>query len=107
MKKQVLFLTILSIALCTSAQRTAVKKKEVKNANHKNFPLPVIDMHMHANRANFAGPPPMPYCIHVEEWPVSATGTGWLETLMKDTSCKELIMSPKTDEEVMNKTFEI
>ncbi len=63
----------------------------------KSLPLPVIDIHMHANKANFAGPPPIPYCIHVDEWPVSATGKEWLETLMKDTSCKQLIMSQKTD----------
>ncbi len=73
----------------------------------KSLPLPIIDMHMHANKANFAGPPPIPYCIHVDEWPVSATGDKWLEILMNDTTCKREIMSQKTDEDVMNKTFEI
>jgi len=72
-----------------------------------SLPLPVIDIHMHANKANFAGPPPIPGCIHVDEWPVSATGDKWLETMMNDTSCKRKIMSQKTDEDVMNKTFEI
>ncbi len=64
-------------------------------------------MHMHANKADFAGPPPIPYCIHVDEWPVSATGAEWMETLFSDTTCKREIMSQKTDEDVMNKTLQI
>lgn len=95
-----LLLTMLTILPGVSiSQQKANRKTEL--------PLPVIDMHMHANKANFAGPPPIPYCIHVDEWPVSATGKDWLETSMKDSSCKQRIMSQKTDEGVMKKTFEI
>ena len=72
-----------------------------------SLPLPVIDIHMNANKANFAGPPPIPGCLHVDEWPVSATGKEWLETLMTDSSCKNKLLSEKTDEDVMNKTFAI
>ncbi|SDB58437.1 hypothetical protein SAMN03097699_2310 [Flavobacteriaceae bacterium MAR_2010_188] len=97
----------------TSLSQTTLNKKDVENkaseinTTSKTNPLPIIDMHMHSNHANFAGPPPIPYCIHVDEWPVSATGAEWFETLMKDTSCKRLILSQKTDADVMNKTFEI
>ncbi|MBA2330792.1 MAG: amidohydrolase family protein [Flavisolibacter sp.] len=92
------------------------QKVQQKNSNRSNkiqqtvpskTPLPIIDMHMHANKADFAGPPPIPYCIHVDEWPVSATGTEWMNVFLKDTSCKKFILSQKTDEDVMNKTFEI
>lgn len=83
-----------------SQQKVAAKIKS-------STPLPIIDMHMHANKADFAGPPPIPYCIHVDEWPAGTTGDKWLETLMNDTTCKRKIMSQKTDEEVMNKTLEI
>jgi predicted TIM-barrel fold metal-dependent hydrolase len=83
------------------------KKSPKITTRGKTSPLPVIDMHMHANRADFAGPPPIPYCIHVDEWPVPPSGDKWLETLMNDTTCKRKIMSQKTDEDVIKKTFEI
>jgi predicted TIM-barrel fold metal-dependent hydrolase len=103
------FMLSLSFAFGQNKPGKEVKLKISKTSpTAKNsLPLPVIDIHMHANKANFAGPPPIPYCIHVDEWPVSATGKEWLETSMKDTSCKQLIMSQKTDEEVMNKTLAI
>jgi predicted TIM-barrel fold metal-dependent hydrolase len=82
-------------------------KAPTKTTPGKTTPLPIIDMHMHANRADFAGPPPVPYCIQVEEWPVPPSGEKWLETLMNDTTCKRKIMSAKTDEDVMNRTFDI
>ena len=88
-------------------KETKIKGTKTSSPAKKTLPLPIIDMHMHANKANFAGPPPIPNCIHVDEWPVSATGDKWLEILMNDTTCKRKIMSQKTDEDVMNKTFEI
>jgi predicted TIM-barrel fold metal-dependent hydrolase len=111
--RYILYIVILLfyITISTYAQTASPNNGKVKNSHKKTtkqiLPLPIIDMHMHANKANFAGPPPIPYCIHVDEWPVSATGKEWLETLMMDTSCKQLIMSQKTDEDVMNKTFAI
>ena len=109
MKKLVLFSFIFFLFLTINSYSQGKKRGSLvaqKQIKHKTT-LPIIDMHMHANKADFAGPPPLPYCIHVDEWPVSATGKEWLETLIKDTSCKQLIMSQKTDEDVMNKTFEI
>jgi uncharacterized protein len=93
--------------LSTLFAQQNVSNKQVQSKAKIPTPLPVIDMHMHSNRADFAGAPPIPYCIHVDEWPVGATGAGWLETLMKDTSCKHKILSQKTDADVMNKTLEI
>jgi hypothetical protein len=95
----------------THAQTTFSNNGKVKSSNKTTtkqiLPLPIIDMHMHANKADFAGPPPIPYCIHVDEWPVSATGDKWLETLMNDTTCKRKSMSQKTDEDVMNKHWRL
>ena len=64
-------------------------------------------MHMHANRANFAGPPPLPYCIHVSEWPAATTADEWLQMVRSTKWCKHLIMSQTTDEDVMNKALAI
>ncbi len=84
-----------------------LKISKTSPPSKNSLPLPIIDMHMHANKANFAGPPPIPYCIHVDEWPIGVTGANWLQTLMTDSSCKNKLLSEKTDEDVMNKTFAI
>jgi predicted TIM-barrel fold metal-dependent hydrolase len=71
-------------------------------------PLPIIDMHMHANRADFAGAVPMTICIHNSEWPVSNTGAAWGDSLMQAAkTCKHPIVSEKTDEDVMNKALAV
>jgi predicted TIM-barrel fold metal-dependent hydrolase len=107
-----LFVTTILIysALFSVAQTSSPNNRKIKNSDIKItnqiLPLPIIDMHMHANKADFAGTP-LAYCIQRDEWPVSATGTEWLETAMKDTTCKRKIMPQKTDEDVMNKTFAI
>lgn len=75
---------------------------------HAQKPLPIIDMHMHANRADFAGPVPMTTCIHNAEWPAANTGAAWPDSLMKATkNCKHPIVSETTDENVMHKALAI
>jgi uncharacterized protein len=108
MKKSLLLFFLNAFLICgVLAQKAKTVRNAVRPQAKSATPLPIIDMHMHANKADFAGPPPIPYCIHVDEWPVPATGEKWLETLMTDTTCKRKIMSQTTDEHVMNKTFEI
>jgi predicted TIM-barrel fold metal-dependent hydrolase len=69
---------------------------------------PIIDMHVHANHANFAGQVPMTLCIHNDEFPTSQTGEHWGDSLLANTiKCKHPIVSPLTDDEVMNKTLAI
>ncbi len=69
---------------------------------------PIIDMHVHANHANFAGIVPMTICIHNDEFPTSQTGTHWGDSLVAATkNCKHPIVSPVTDDEVMNRTLAI
>ena len=71
-------------------------------------PEPIIDMHVHANHANFAGIVPMTLCIHNDEFPVSQTGADWGDSLMAAAKkCKHTIVSPTTDDEVMNRTLAI
>jgi predicted TIM-barrel fold metal-dependent hydrolase len=76
--------------------------------NAQNKPEPIIDMHVHANHANFAGIVPMTLCIHNDEFPTSQTGANWGDSLMAASKkCKYPLVSPTTDEEVMNRTLSI
>ena len=69
---------------------------------------PIIDIHVHANHANFAGIVPMTLCIHNDEFPVSQTGANWGDSLLAATKkCKHPLVSPTTDDEVMNRTLSI
>jgi uncharacterized protein len=85
------------VIIAYSAQVTAQKK-----------PAPIIDMHIHANYANFAGPPPVTLCIYNEEWPASSTGPAWGDSLIAASKkCKHSVTSALTDDEVMNKSIDI
>ncbi|MGZ5220427.1 MAG: hypothetical protein ACXWC7_10120, partial [Chitinophagaceae bacterium] len=71
-------------------------------------PAPIIDIHVHANHANFAGKVPMTLCIHNDEFPTSQTGANWGDSLMAASKkCKHPLVSPTTDDEVMNQTLSI
>jgi len=71
-------------------------------------PEPIIDIHVHANHANFAGMVPMTLCIHNEEYPTSQTGAQWGHALLAASKkCKHPLVSPTTDDEVMNQTLAI
>ena len=74
-------------------------------------PPPIIDVHLHAMRlAEFetiAGPPPVPHCVPMTDYPVPASGRRWAEVVReRDLPCRAL-WSPESDEEVMRKTVEI
>lgn len=67
---------------------------------------PIIDMHIHANHANFAGMVPMTLCIFNEAYP-AASGADWGDSLLAAAKkCKHPIVSETTDAAVMNKTLE-
>jgi uncharacterized protein len=92
-KMKIFLITITGIFLAVMAQ--AQKKSE-----------PVIDMHVHANHANFAGRVPFTLCIRNNEFPTSQTGQYWGDSLLLATkSCEHPLTSPTTDDEVMHKTL--
>lgn len=69
---------------------------------------PIIDIHAHANHANFAGIVPMTLCIHNDTFPTTPTGTNWGNILLSASkNCKHSVVSPLTDDEVMNKTLAV
>ena len=74
-------------------------------------PLPIIDVHLHATRvgdfAAIAGPPPIPHCVPMTDYPVPTSGRPWAEIVRaRDLPCRAL-WSPESDEEVMRRTVEI
>lgn len=69
--------------------------------------LPIIDMHMHARKADQYGPPPVPMCAPVEKMPLWNQTESWEESLAKSPICKNAVWSPKTDAEVMNQTIAV
>ena len=69
-------------------------------------PAPIIDMHIHANHANFAGMVPMTICIFNEDFPATSSVKDWGDTLLAGIkNCKHTLISETTDDNVMNKTL--
>ncbi len=70
--------------------------------------LPIIDMHMHAVKANAYGPPPITFCLPVAELPMMDQQRPYpeqfLEQLISNGSCKIKVVSPLLDEEVFTRT---
>ena len=77
----------------------------------QEVPPPIIDMHLHAVRiadfAMLAGPPPIPHCVPMTDYPVPESGRRWPEVVRsRDLPC-QATWSPLTDDEVMEKTLAI
>ncbi|MGH9312820.1 MAG: amidohydrolase family protein [Vicinamibacterales bacterium] len=73
-------------------------------------PPPIIDMHLHALRVadfgSLAGPPPIPHCVPMTDYPIPESGRRWSEVVRsRDLPCRAT-WSPMTDDEVMVKTLE-
>jgi predicted TIM-barrel fold metal-dependent hydrolase len=71
-------------------------------------PLPVIDMHLHANPYDAEGPPPMAMCTPMQ-LPVWDQRESYEETylrLFKEPACDDPVWSPTSDEELMQRTLE-
>jgi len=75
----------------------------------QNARLPIIDMHMHAARADDQGPPPLGICPG-NVFPVIEQGRNWEDTFMawlKKPPCSGPIWSPMTDRELMDRTLAV
>lgn len=69
---------------------------------------PVIDMHLHASRADEQGPPPLSICTPMEPMPRWDGRVPWAEALVayfKAPPCRDPIVSPMTDDAVRDRTL--
>jgi hypothetical protein len=74
-------------------------------------PPPIIDMHLHALRledfVSLGGPPPIPHCVPMTEYPVPGAGRSWGDIVRsRDVPCRAL-WSPASDQEVIERTVDI
>jgi predicted TIM-barrel fold metal-dependent hydrolase len=72
-------------------------------------PPPIIDMHLHANRADSQGPPPLGLCPG-NVFPVMAAGQTWPDAFlawMKKPPCANPIWSPTGDRDLMARTLAV
>jgi predicted TIM-barrel fold metal-dependent hydrolase len=70
---------------------------------------PIIDVHMHAPRADSQGPPPLGLCPG-DVFPPPEPGRPWADTFMgwmKKPPCASPIWSPMTDREVMDRSLAV
>ena len=73
-------------------------------------PEPIIDMHMHALRADEQGPPPLGMCTPFPEYAAWDPKTPYPDLFLaklKTPACANPIWSPMTDDEVMHQTIAI
>jgi predicted TIM-barrel fold metal-dependent hydrolase len=78
-------------------------------AQPPTWPLPIIDMHVHAARADSQGPPPLGLCPG-DVFPPAEPGRAWADTFMgwmKKPPCSNPIWSPTTDREVMDRSLAV
>lgn len=98
MKTFILPLITLGVLIITSSAQQSKK------------PLPIIDVHLHAQRANQNGPLPVPICAPFPFWPDRDPGASPLDygtNFRKKPVCSDPLWSPLTDAEIMNQTLEI
>jgi uncharacterized protein len=69
--------------------------------------LPIIDMHMHARTAGHYGPPPQPMCAEVRDMPFWDQTKTFGESLGSNPPPCKLLMSPATDEKLLQETLEV
>ena len=71
---------------------------------------PIIDMHLHANPADAQGPPPVRICAPINHMPTrdaAWTSQRYADDLSRHAHCAVTIVSPVTDEQLMEQTLEI
>jgi uncharacterized protein len=72
---------------------------------------PIIDMHMHADRADAQGPPPLAMCPgNPAGFPVGEPGRPWPDIFMerlKNPPCATPLWSPTTDRALMDRTLAV
>ena len=71
---------------------------------------PIIDVHLHAQRATDQGPPPLAFCLPVTAWPTVVRGSEWPQAFIehqKRPPCADPIWSAESDIELMDRTLAI
>ena len=69
---------------------------------------PIIDMHLHARRANYIGPDPMPMCAPFVVMPRSDPKESVRDLAFNvDPPCENPIPAATTDEQVMRDTIAV
>ncbi|MFN2457833.1 MAG: amidohydrolase family protein [Chitinophagaceae bacterium] len=101
MKKIFLIATILSIVSFAYAQqkRTTLSQK-----------LPIIDMHLHAMKADAQGPPPFIFCLPRTDLVTWDNSKPYVEEFTKQFgsgNCSLRVVSPTTDQQLMERTLAI
>lgn len=72
--------------------------------------LPIIDMQLHAHPVDGQGPPPVAICTPIYPMPVWDPAEPYSDVflrMLKEPPCDNPVWSPKTDEELMNQTFNV
>ena len=72
--------------------------------------LPIIDVHLHALKAEDQGPPPVPFCLPVTDLPLVDPSKPYGPQIFSGFNrkdCNKKMISPLTDTELMNRTIEI
>jgi hypothetical protein len=73
-------------------------------------PLPIIDMHLHANPADAHGLPPVGICAPADHLPTrdpAWSSAEFAAALGRLEHCRAILLSPETDDELMRRTLEI
>jgi predicted TIM-barrel fold metal-dependent hydrolase len=73
-------------------------------------PLPVIDMHMHAQAADFNGPPPLAVCAPFPDFMPRDPRGDWTSAFLamqQKPPCADPVWSPTTDDAVMHETLDV
>lgn len=71
---------------------------------------PVLDVHLHADRADAQGPPPLAMCTPIAEMPAWDPAVPYGQVFMdmvKNPPCDDPVWSPETDEGVLRRTVEV
>lgn len=89
------FLALLALAACTPAAPPAAER------------LPIIDMHLHARRADYAGPNPPPMCAPFAVMPRSDATDPQDFAFSVDPPCEIPIFPATTDDTVMRETIAV
>ena len=101
---------LLLYSVSTGALAQAVNQKSTvrTKAVQKSSQLPIIDMHMHAVKANAYGPPPITFCLPVTGLPVMQQTRPYVQDFLEHLNngpCTIKVISPATDEEVLRRTL--
>ncbi|GAA3749450.1 hypothetical protein [Terriglobus aquaticus] len=73
-------------------------------------PAPIIDVHVHANPVDSAGPPPSAICAPYDRWPAWDPKDGmqnYAGVVAVHPPCAKPLLSPRTDAELMQQTLQI